>query len=259
MTKNLKTILFLLFTGFFSACYGQTAISDEVKTNIKSRVDIGVNTGIVIGIINAYQTQYYSYGVKSMKTNEPVDEHSIFEIGSISKTFTGILLADMVIKKEVKLNDPLQKYLPEGTTAPSQNGESIKLVHLSNHTSSLPRLPNNFTPVNQANPYADYSEKLLYEFLNSYQLKRDIGSQYEYSNYAAGLLGHIMANKRGMNYEELMIDVIAKPLGLKNTCYPHLTCRKTSPWATMVVQKLKIGIYQRLPGLGQFARPLLIW
>jgi serine-type D-Ala-D-Ala carboxypeptidase/endopeptidase len=160
---------------------------------------------------------YYSYGVRSLTGKEPVDEHSVFEIGSITKTFTGIILADLVIKGTMSLEDPLQKYLPEGVTAPTRNGTPIKLINLSNHTSSLPRMPDNFKPANPANPFADYSEKQLYDFLESYALPRDIGSQYEYSNYAVGLLGHIMANKQRTTYEALMIDVIAKPLGLPDT------------------------------------------
>jgi CubicO group peptidase (beta-lactamase class C family) len=123
----------------------------------------------------------------------------------------------MVIKGKVKLDDPLQKYLPEGITAPTRNGAAITLNHLSNHTSSLPRMPDNLNPANPANPFADYSEKQLYDFLKGYQLPRDIGTQYEYSNYAAGLLGHVLALKQGTTYEALMIDVIAKPLGLNDT------------------------------------------
>ena len=214
--RRIITALFLL-TGVFPACYAQTVISQEVKDNVKSRVDNGINTGIVVGIIDGDKTEYYSYGVRSLTSKEPVNEHSVFEIGSITKTFTGIILADRVIKGKMSLDDPLQKYLPAGVTAPTRNGASIKLVNLSNHTSSLPRMPNNFNPANPANPFADYSEKQLYDFLKSYELPRDIGSQYEYSNYAAGLLGHIMATSEGMAYEALMIDVIAGPLGLKDT------------------------------------------
>ena len=215
MKKYIVTLF--LFTGLFVGSQAQEFLSQEVKDNIKMRVDNGTHPAIVVGVINGNGMHYYSYGVKSLTTAEPVDEHSVFEIGSITKTFTGIILADMILKGKVSLDDPLQKYLPEGITAPTRNGASIKLVHLSNHTSSLPRLPGNFSPANPANPYVDYSEKQLYDFLESYQLPRDIGSQYEYSNYAVGLLGQLLARKQGMNYEELMVNVIAKPLGLPNT------------------------------------------
>lgn len=206
------------FLVFLFGCQTQnTFIPEEVKENIKSRVENDINTGIVVGVVTSKGTTFYSYGVKSLITNEPVDENSVFEMGSITKTFTGILLADMVIKGDLNLDDPLQNLLPNNITAPTRNGESIKLFQLSNHTSSLPRLPDNISPANPANPYADYTEKQLYDFLNGYELTRDIGSIFEYSNYAAGLLGHVLATKRQMTYEELMLEVIAKPLGMENT------------------------------------------
>ena len=213
-----KFIAVFLSVGFILACQAQIPFTEEVENNIKLRVDNGTNTGIVIGIIDANgSTDYYNYGVKSLKTNEPVDENSIFEIGSISKTFTGILLAHMVLKNKMRLDDPLQKYLPEGVTAPTRNGEAIKLIHMANHTSGLPRMPSNFNPANPANPFVDYSEEQLFDFLESYELPRDIGSQYEYSNYAMGLLGHILASKNNLSYEELLTNVITKPLGLHET------------------------------------------
>jgi D-alanyl-D-alanine-carboxypeptidase/D-alanyl-D-alanine-endopeptidase len=215
MLKPIATLF--LFIAVFSVACAQSRISEEVKASIKVRVDEGETPGIVVGIIDADGPQYYSYGVKSLKTKESVNENSVFEIGSITKTFTGILLADMVIKGEASLDDPVQKFLPSDVKAPTRNGAFIKLVNLSNHTSSLPRMPDNFNPGNPANPFADYSEKQLYDFLNAYPLPRDIGSQYEYSNYAVGLLGHLLAAKKGVTYEKLMIDIIAGPLKLNDT------------------------------------------
>lgn len=215
MLKIILTAIF--FVGFIPFCDAQAVIPDNVMQNIKSRVDNGTITGIAVGVVDGDKTAYFSYGVRSLTGKEPVDEHSVFEIGSITKTFTGIILADGVLKGKMKLDDPLQMYLPEGITAPTRNGASIKLVNLSNHTSSLPRLPGNFSPANPANPYADYSEKQMFDFLSDYKFTRDIGSQYEYSNFAVGLLGHILATNAGKTYEALMIDVIAKPLGLQDT------------------------------------------
>jgi CubicO group peptidase (beta-lactamase class C family) len=216
---KISTLTFIaLFIGVNSVCLAQNNdVSQEVKENITSRVLNGINTGIVVGVITSEGTTFFSSGVKSLKTNEAVDEKSVFEVGSISKTFTGILLADMVKKGDLSLEDPLQSLLPEGVIAPTRNEASIKLYQLSNHTSSLPRMPDNFNPTNPANPFADYSEEQLYAFLNAYELTRDIGSEYEYSNYAAGLLGYVLAAKRELTYEELMMEVITNPLGMENT------------------------------------------
>lgn len=216
MLKN-SLLLFLFLYASLPFSQAQKGMTAAVKKNIQLRIDNGMNVGIVVGIIDADGTQYYSFGTKSLTTKEKVDEHSVFEIGSISKTFTGILLADQVVKGKVKLDDPVQKYLPKGVTSPTRNGEAIQLVHLSNHTSALPRMPSNFNPTNPANPFADYSEKAMYEFLTGYELPREIGSQYEYSNYAVGLLGHILAQQQEMTYEELVLKTITTPLDMQDT------------------------------------------
>lgn len=206
----------LILTGTVSFAQ-KSVISLETKENIKKRIENGTNQGIVVGLIYSDTVVYYSYGVKSLKTNDPVDPNSIFEIGSLTKTFTGVVLAKMALDGKLNLDDPLQKYIPDSIKAPTKGGESIKLYQLSNHTSSLPRLPNNFAPADYENPYIDYTEEQLYAFLDNYELTREIGSEYEYSNYAVGLLGHILASKNQMSYEDLIVETIAKPLGLENT------------------------------------------
>lgn len=217
MLKN--NIVFLFLLGVLIQCTSAQApaIPENVKTKVRTRVDNGTNVGIAIGVIDAQGTHFYNYGVKSLQSQESINENSVFEIGSITKTFTGLLLALFTTQDDLQLDTPLQDLLSEDITAPSRNGETITLVHLSNHTSALPRLPDNMRPANPNNPYADYSESQLYEFLSRYQLPRDIGSQYEYSNYAVGLLGHLLASKKQMTYEELLLEYITQPLGMENT------------------------------------------
>jgi CubicO group peptidase (beta-lactamase class C family) len=100
---------------------------------------------------------------------------------------------------------------------PERGSRSITLEDLSTHTSGLPRLPSNLTPKDPTNPYADYSVEQLYQFLSSYQLTRDIGSKYEYSNLGAGLLGHVLARRAGSDYEALVSSRISEPLGMAST------------------------------------------
>ncbi len=104
----------------------------------------------------------------------------------------------MVQRGEVALTDPVAKYLPPEVKMPERGGKQITLEDLATHTSGLPRMPTNFTPKDPANPYADYSVEQMYQFLSAYQLTRDIGSQYEYSNLGGGLLGHALARRAGM-------------------------------------------------------------
>ena len=130
--------------------------------------------------------------------------------------FTGVLLADMVQQGHVQLDDPVQQYLPASVQVPIVNGMAITLARLATHTSGLPSLPDNFTPTDVANPFADYTVVQMYAFLQGHMLRRPPG-QYEYSNYAMGLLGHVLARHVGTTYEHLLIERIGRPLRMHDT------------------------------------------
>jgi CubicO group peptidase (beta-lactamase class C family) len=190
---------------------------EDLMTLIRSRVDESRAVGIVLGVIEADgTTRIVSHGGAGPNAR-PIGEKSVFEIGSITKVFTGILLADMVARGEVSLADSVAKYLPEGVTMPSRGGREITLLDLSTHHSALPRLPDNMSPSDAANPYADYTVEQMYTFLSGYELIRDIGSEYEYSNLGVGLLGHVLARASGGSYENLVRKRIIKPLGMTRT------------------------------------------
>jgi CubicO group peptidase (beta-lactamase class C family) len=123
----------------------------------------------------------------------------------------------MVDKGEVKLDDPVAEYLPPGTGVPERGGKQITLIDLATHTSGLPRDPTNLAPTDPANPFADYTAGQLYQFLATYQLPRDIGSKYEYSNLGAGLLGLALSRRAGMSYEALLKQRVLLPLGMDST------------------------------------------
>ncbi|MBK6859081.1 MAG: serine hydrolase [Saprospiraceae bacterium] len=212
----MKYLFLILIASCSLLGIAQNTLPADVDKSIQDRITNGHSPSIVVGIIDKNGPQYYLYGTKTIG-GEAVDEHSIYEIGSISKTFTGILLAQMVLNKKLNLEDPAQNYLPDVVKLPVRNGQQITIGQLSDHTSALPRMPSNFSPADPANPYADYSIEQLYAFLNNYKLSREIGSSYEYSNLAQGLLGQILSIKSGKLFEELMIQNIAKPLRMKET------------------------------------------
>lgn len=187
-----------------------------VKTILKERVDSGRSSGIVVGLLQRTGRRVVAYG-NAGSVDKPLDGNSVFEIGSITKVFTAALLADMVRRGEVKLDDPVSKFLPPAVRMPSRKGKKITLVDLATQTSGLPRLPANMAPKDTQNPYADYSVQQMYDFLSHYELPRDIGEKYEYSNFGVGLLGHALALKSGMSYEELLKKRILEPLGMKDT------------------------------------------
>jgi CubicO group peptidase (beta-lactamase class C family) len=117
----------------------------------------------------------------------------------------------------VALTDPVAKFLSPDVKVPDRGGKKITLLDLATHTSGLPPMPTNITVADGANPYATYTEKQLYEFLSGYQLPRDIGSKYEYSNLGAGVLGNALSRRAGMDYETLLRTRITAPLGMKST------------------------------------------
>ena len=173
---------------------------------------------MVVGALRGGEQRVAGYGVLDAG-RQPPDEHSIFEIGSVTKVFTTLVLADMVLGGEVALDDPAQKYLPSTVQMPTWRGQEITLLHLATHTSSLPRLPSNLSKTikDQANPYANYQVGDMYEFFSGYKLRRPIGSREEYSNLGMGLLGHVLGLVAGKSYEDLVSERILRPLALNDT------------------------------------------
>jgi D-alanyl-D-alanine-carboxypeptidase/D-alanyl-D-alanine-endopeptidase len=173
--------------------------------------------GIVVGIIEPSGRRVISRGHLETNDTRSLTGDTVFEIGSITKVFTSLLLADMVQRGEVALNDPIARYLPAGTKVPEHNGRQITLVDLVTHTSGLPRLPSNMLVTDLSNPYAGYTVEQLYAFLATYALPRDIGAMYEYSNLGGGLLGHVLARRAGMDYEALVHARVTGPLEMVST------------------------------------------
>jgi CubicO group peptidase (beta-lactamase class C family) len=190
----------------------------EIRKIIEDRIGKKQeDVGMVVGIIEPSGRRIVAFGSSDRTDKRPLDGNSVFEIGSITKVFTSLLLADMVRHGEVALTDPVSKYLPKGVKMPERGGVQITLEDLARHRSGLPRMPANFNPADPNNPYVSYSAKQLYEFLSSYELTRDIGSQFEYSNMGAGLLGHVLSLAAGKDYETLMRTRILQPLGMNST------------------------------------------
>jgi serine-type D-Ala-D-Ala carboxypeptidase/endopeptidase len=187
-----------------------------IQSMLDARVQEGSSAGLAVGLIEPDgSTRFLAAGDPG--PGRTLTRESVFEIGSITKVFTGIVLADMVRRGEVALEDPVSKYLPDGVGMPSRNGNEVTLGQLSTQTSGLPRLPGNFHPSDPLNPYADYTVEQMYEFLSGYALTRDPGARYEYSNLGVGLLGHALSERAGKSYEALVRERILEPLSLEAT------------------------------------------
>jgi CubicO group peptidase (beta-lactamase class C family) len=184
---------------------------EEIHDMLVQRID-GQHKGggIVVGVITKKAREIISYGHFDPTDPRVPDGDTVFEIGSVSKVFTSLLLADMVVKGEVKLSDPLSMYLPASVHLPTRKGKPITLLDLATHYSGLPRMPTNFLNW-------DYSQQEMFDFLSTYQLPRDPGQKFEYSNFAVGLLGEILALHAGTDYETLLRTRITAPLQMSRT------------------------------------------
>jgi D-alanyl-D-alanine-carboxypeptidase/D-alanyl-D-alanine-endopeptidase len=215
----IATLLVLLAVLPARVTRAQTGITDdEIREILRDRIDIAKKSvGIVVGLVDDKGIRIISYGKPNQNSDQTVNGDSVFEIGSVTKVFTATLLAEMVERGKVRLNDPISKYLPKSVKTPTRDGKEITLLDLSSQVSGLPRLPGNFTPKDPQNPYADYSVEQMYAFLSSYTLTRDIGAKYEYSNLGVGLLGHILTLRAGKDYETLVHTRIGRPLKMEST------------------------------------------
>lgn len=229
MTTPIPLVILLALAHFVSAppAAAQSFPSDSaVLAIIRQRVEEKRSAGIVIGLVEPDgRTRVVAYGDPG-PGKVPLDANTVFEIGSISKVFTSTVLAQMVLEGKLSLDDPAQKYLPEGVKLPTSNGKEITLGNLSTQNSGLPRMPTNFTPKDPANPYADYSVQQMYDFLSGLTLTRDPGDRFEYSNLGVGLLGHVLSLAAGKSYEQLEREYVWTPLGMTHTAIAF------TPWMT---------------------------
>ena len=169
---------------------------------------------IAVGL--AGETSQVKFGCTAGAGPLAFDEHSLFEIGSITKGFTGLLLADMVRNGEVSLDDPAAKYARPGATVPARGVQAITLRDIVTQTSGLPRMPPRFTPSNPSNPYADFTEDELYEALASTEIRGE-ATKYEYSNFGFMWLTDLLARHAGKSYEKLLRERVLDPLGMNET------------------------------------------
>lgn len=214
------------------------AVDEQVGQAVRERRIVGAEVAIVTP--EGWSARGFGWATGKGQPNE----RTVYEIGSVSKVFTGTLLGDMVLRREVQLGQPAQTLLPSGVSMPRSATRPITLLDLTTHMSGLPRLPPNMRRRNPEDPYADFTTDNLYEALGKTRLETEPGTANEYSNYAVGLLGQLLVNRADADdYETLLRDRITGPLGMTDTsivlredqqvrfAWPHdKNLRRNSPW-----------------------------
>ena len=196
---------------------GDARINKKVVELCRPLVEEGDALGLVVGVIHQGESSVTGFGRVTFDSDQIPDGETVYEIGSISKVFTGLLLADAVERGAVALDDPINGYLPPCARPPSDESP-ILLRHLVTHTSGLPRMPDNFKPRDGANPYVDYGAKELHAYLVDYVLNSEPGETYAYSNLGFGLLGDLVCRASGFKlYDDHLVAAICDPLGMADT------------------------------------------
>ncbi|WP_342729686.1 serine hydrolase [Bradyrhizobium sp. B117] len=238
----MRALLFLVSTIMLYATPGLAISNDDVRAALELRFK-GDRTGacIAAGVIDAgtIATAYYCADPSSQR---PYDDHTAFEIGSISKTMTAALLAELIARGEVALSDPIARLLPPGTHVPAFNGHDITIGQIVTHMSGLPGIPAHYRPPDINNPYAAVTERDLLDALAETKLTREPGAKWEYSNFAMMMLSYALAKRAGKDSETLLHERLLVPLGMTETYVAHRPAQvraaqghlpnttPTSPW-----------------------------
>lgn len=173
--------------------------------------------GLIVGIVDSTGRRLFARGPAQVGNDDPVDGDTIFEIGGITKAFTGLLLTDMAHRGELSLSDPAVKYLPPGTTLPQRGARPITLLDFATHTSGLPKMPANVVLTDYNNPGVEMTVDQLLKSVGAYELTRDVGSGYEYSDAGYDVLGLVEASVGHTDFETLLKSRIFRPLHMANT------------------------------------------
>jgi serine-type D-Ala-D-Ala carboxypeptidase/endopeptidase len=225
MTKLCGFMIFLVAMISFGQRFESAAqgISDEeIRTALAERIDnLKKSVGMVVGIVTPLGTRIISYGKSSKDKTAAVDENTIFEIGGVTEIFTGLLLADMTVKGEVSLDEPVNKFLPTKSGLHKRNGSDVTFFDLATHTSGLPFLPPDIK-ADDIRAFADYHDDQLYKFAGHYKIEPASGLKWRYSHVGYGILAKALANRAGVDFSTLVKQRITDRLGMKNTSI-HLT------------------------------------
>jgi CubicO group peptidase (beta-lactamase class C family) len=195
-------------------------IGERLDEIIRSRVE-GDRSGVCIQAalieIEALPSVRTAEACANPRADAPARD-ARFEIGSISKAMTGVLIAEMIERGELKLDEPLQALLPEGAAAPATNGAAVTVADLVTHTSGLPPLPPGYRPRGGlANPYAEITADDIYGPLGALRQPGPPPQRYAYSNWAFMLLSDAAARRAGMPFDELLRERVLAPLGMNDT------------------------------------------
>jgi serine-type D-Ala-D-Ala carboxypeptidase/endopeptidase len=238
------------------------ASEDDLRAALAQRFKGDRSGACIAAAVIENGTTAQAYFCAHAKSERSLDERTAFEIGSITKTMTAALLAEIIGRGEIAIDDPLAKLLPPGTNVPSFNGTPITVGNIVTHTAGLPSFPWRITDM--SNPYARLTEADLLDTLAKTQLKRAPGSQREESNFALMVLSYALATHSGRDFETLLRERLFSRLGMNDTfivtrpsavriAEGHFSnSRPTGPWDVRVDLAGAGGVRSTLPDMARY-------
>ena len=252
---------------FMSSWAGLPSNAEAEAILKKQLIDSGKAKGAAVALVDASGIRVVTVGVA--RDGVPLTADHLFEIGSVTKTFTALLLALAEEKGELKISDAVEKYLPDGIKLRDSNDAPIRLVDIATQRSGLPRLATNFSSPNPLNPYAYYTEANLLDFIRGFKATRARNAEYEYSNVGFGLLGYVLVRvAKAPSYEALLGARILKPLDMQNTtadpklfvdrmAQPHIASGAETPLWDLPAAHAGAGAIRSTAGdMGRYAQAI---
>lgn len=252
-------LLLLAALAFCNWALANDVSREEIDALMKPAVEGRWVHQAVIGIINNGDRRVIGYSTDS----KIPDGQTLYEIGSITKTFTSTLLAEAIARGEMSLNDPVQKYLPPEVKMPvGKNGEPITLVQLATHSSGLPRMPTDFSPFDPGLAYASYTDAKLFANVSALRLNHEPGEKCLYSNLGVALLGQAVARQAHRDYGALLTEKVLRPLemlGTGLTVVPSQQARLATPHDAEgnVTENWDLGVFKPAGALRSDADDML--
>lgn len=218
MILKMKTHILILFSFFSLSLFAEEkGIQGEIENLTQAFMEDHSITSIAVMAIGRENhekfEQIVTRGNLSIKSPVPVNQYTEFRIGPLTQLFTAVALAYFVQEGQVSLNDPVSKFVPKSMKLPTYQGKEITLGDLATHTSGLPDMPYSLSS------RSSFSVSQMYRFLSKYELTREPGTKYEYSNFGYAFLANLLSRLSRRTFPELINQMILQPLSLKDTTF----------------------------------------
>ncbi|MEI2711454.1 MAG: serine hydrolase domain-containing protein [Chitinophagaceae bacterium] len=243
---------------------GKLTIPHDVKMCANKRISHGYTPGLAMSVVGPDgRDDRLTLGKTGFhETDDAIQDDTLFEIGSLTKTFTGLLLAHFICEGKVNLDDSITQHMPQ-LSLPKKDNQDITFRHLVTHMSGLPHIPEDLLEYSPfENPYQNYPKNRFFEWIQSSELAFTPGDHHEYCNSGMALLGMVLSHVGQKPYRDLIQDYILDPLGMKDTVFPPHSSDKSIAKAHFGDEEIPlwdVGIFAATGGLRSTLHDMMLY